>query len=201
MKILSSHVQKFKIGFEKKCIRLFVEAYKQSIKDKVIHIGLIENDITEILRMYMDKNFQKDKWKIHLSRDFVISDPNISQVKGFSNTLKKVDLIMEIYDTYKFTCSIEAKRLKENDYELKRRYIDTGIDSFITKKYPYGFLVGYLLEGTVFPTVDGINKLLKKDGREGESLYGKKHEIAQYYFESNHSELCLKHLIFDFTVL
>jgi hypothetical protein len=108
---------------------------------------------------------------------------------------------METYEPSKFICSIEAKNLKENDSKLKRRYIDEGIDRFVTKKYPYGFLVGYLLEGTVFPTIDGINKLLKKDNRENECLHNQKHEIVQQYFESNHSELCLKHLIFDFTAL
>ena len=94
---------------------------------------------------------------------------------------------------------MEAKNLKEKNSGLKKRYIEIGIENFITGKYPRGFLVGYLLEGTVIPTVDGINDLLKKCNREKELLHTKKHKIVQCYYESEHSQIgVLKHLTFDF---
>jgi hypothetical protein len=197
-----NYIHDFKISFEDKCIRLFAEAYNQSIKNKSIQLDFMENDITEILRTNIINNPQKNRWRIHVDREAIISDTNITATKGFANKLKRVDLIMETYtSSISHICSIEAKNLKENDSALKRRYIDTGIINFVTKKYPYGFLVGYLLEGTVKPTIDGINKLLESEGKEKEMLHKKNHKIVQYYYESNHSELCLKHLIFDFTML
>jgi len=97
---------------------------------------------------------------------------------------------------------MEAKRLKEKDSNLKREYIKEGMDRFITGKYPPdGCMLGYLLEGTVKETINGINSLLEKYKRNGELLKHTSNKTFPFYYESNHSKLCLKHLIFDFTIL
>ena len=72
---------------------------------------------------------------------------------------------------------MEAKNLKEKDSDLKRRYIDTGINSFVSKRYENGCLLGYVLEGDLDKTVAGVNKLLKKDDRGSESLKSKTHNL------------------------
>ena len=197
-----NHGLKFKKSFENQCIKLIVEAYTQILKDKSIQIDFMENDITETLRTNVMNNPLKNDWRIYISRDPVIPNPNAVVEKGFANKFKKVDLVMETYvSSTQRAYSIEAKNLKEKDSALKRRYIETGIDSFIENKYPYGFLIGYLLEGGVVSTIIGINKLLEKDGRTIEVLGKKEHKLVKHYYESNHAKLCLKHLIFDFTML
>ena len=99
-----------------------------------------------------------------------------------------------------YTYYFEAKTLKEKDSALKRRYINTGINSFITKKYENGSLVGYLVKGDLNKTIRGINSLLKKDNRNSEILIEKKLQKHNNYYESEHQEIgILKHLIFDFS--
>src|SRR5690606_3196577 len=101
---------------------------------------------------------------------------------------------------YEFEYFFEAKNLKQNDSKLKRRYIKTGIDSFVSKKYENGTLIGYLLEGKIFDTVNGVNALLVKDKRDSEILKLGSNNLLKSYYESNHSKIAiLKHLIFDFT--
>ena len=96
----------------------------------------------------------------------------------------------------------EAKNLKEESSALKRRYIDTGIKNFNSKKYTNGCLVGYLMSGDVELTIGGINSLLLKDNREKETLSKEYCKYHDSYYESSHSNIqCLKHYIFDFTLL
>jgi hypothetical protein len=180
---------------------LFVDAYNQSVINKSIQLDWGENDITSQLHEYIDNNPLREKWSISSNVEHHLPNSFLKKRKGFSNKDLRIDLRMVTFSLdEEYKIFFETKNLKEKDSKLKRRYIDTGIGNFITRKYPLGFLVGYLLEGTVSSTIDGINNLLRKDNREKERLYPQKHEIVQYYFQSNHLDMCLKHLIFDFTV-
>jgi hypothetical protein len=195
--------QIFKNSFENKCIRLFVEAYKQFVKDELTQLNWQENDITNQLHEYIDKNPLRFKWSISTNVEQHLTNKTVRKEKGFANKDLRIDLRFVTFNSEKeYKTFFEAKNLKEKDDDgLKKRYIKDGIGNFVNQKYPYGFLVGYLLEGYVKPTIDGINELLKQQNRADEILHDKNHEIVQYYYESNHSEMCLKHLIFDFTVL
>jgi len=197
------HISKFKNIIENKCIHLFVDAYNKSIADKSIQLNWEENDITKHLSEQIENNsLRKKNPFIMIFVEHNLPRTSVKKTKGFATKSLRIDLCFATFkseDEYKVF--FEAKNLKEKDSALKRRYIDTGIDNFVTEKYPLGFLVGYLLEGTVSPTIDGINNLLKKDNRGKECLYPQSHKIVKYCYESNHSKLCLKHLIFDFTVL
>mgnify|MGYP003458483668 FL=1 len=103
---------------------------------------------------------------------------NAIQIKGFAAKSSRIDMrYSTFWKSEECKYYVEAKNLKVNDSGLKRRYITTGIDNFLDGgKYFYceGFLVGYILEGTINQCVEGINKLLKKDRRENE-IIGEKH--------------------------
>ncbi len=102
--------------------------------------------------------------------------------------------------TYEYEYFFEAKRLKEKSSDLKRAYINEGMDRYISGKYPIGCMLGYLLEGEIDETIKGINSLLKKCKRNSEVLNSKPEEILKSIYESNHPNIgTLKHLIFDFT--
>jgi len=197
------HISKFKDSVENKCIHLLVEAYNQSITEKLIQLNWEENDITKQLSEYIENNpLRKRNPFIMINVEHNLPNITAAKTKGFAANGLRIDLCFATFRSEKeYKVFFEAKNLKENDSALKRRYINTGIDNFITEKYPLGFLIGYLLEGAVPPTIYGINDLLKKDNRDEEWLYPKQHKTVEWYYESNHSELCLKHLIFDFTVL
>jgi hypothetical protein len=192
--------EKFRNEFEFKCFSLIIEAYQVTINEKIIQLDWNENDIAQELCEKLDCNPKRLQWFISATREFHLST-TINKKKGFADKLPRVDLRMSrITSKLEFKYFFEAKRLKENDSGLKRSYIDDGIDRFTTKKYPSGCMLGFLLQGNVNKTVEGINKLLIKDKRITQTLNSKKNDLYKDYFESKHIEIgILKHLIFDFT--
>lgn len=193
----------FRKGFEYKCYQLLIDAYNKMIYDKIDVSTFLENDISAILNNNIELNSKSIEWKIDSKTEYYIFKDNQVFEKGFADKQSRIDFIFSVFTSEnKYKYFIEAKNLKEkNDSGLKRRYINTGIDNFITKKYENGSLLGYLLKGDLNNTIQGINKLLKKDKRESELLIEKPLSIYNYYYESEHQEIgILKHLIFYFSI-
>lgn len=192
--------KKFRNAFEQKCYKLIVAAYQTSLTEKVIKLDWNENDISSELHRHIRENPLRLKWKVSTNLEADVPK-DIPKVKGFSDTFPRIDFrLTSFISTYEYEYFFEAKNLKQNDSALKRRYIDTGIDNFVSKKYENGSLIGYLLDGKTNETIIGINSLLEKDKRNSETLVFKTHKLTKTYYESNHSEIgTLKHLIFDFT--
>lgn len=189
-----------KSAFEQKCYQLIIQAYQTSLTEQVIQLDWNENDISSELHQHIKENSLRLKWKFftqvepHLPKD-------IPKVKGFSDKFPRIDFrLTSFISNCEYEYFFEAKNLKQNDSALKRRYINTGIDSFVSKKYENGSMIGYLLEGKTNETINGINSLLEKDKRNTETLIFKSNKLIKTYFESNHSDIgILKHLIFEFT--
>lgn len=192
-----------KNAFEQNCCQLIIEAYQTSLTENVIQLDWNENDISSELHRHIKANPLRKKWKFftqveaHLPTDIQLK-------KGFADKFPRIDFKLATFDRDdEFEYFFEAKNLKQNGktgYALKRRYIDTGINNFVSKKYENGSLIGYLLEGKTDKTITGINSLLKKDKRNTEVLNLKSEKLLNSIYQSNHSEIgTLKHLIFDFT--
>jgi len=194
---------KYRKAFEQNCFRLIIKAYQTSLTEKVIQLDWNENDISCELYEKMEENpVRISKYKIHISSEFRISK-HVAKIKGFADKLPRIDLRMSHFVSEKeFKCFFEAKRLKEKNSDLKRAYINEGMDRFISAKYPMGCMLGYLLEGKPSETIKGVNSLLRKDKRDSEILHPKSNKLFQFYYESHHSQIgTLKHLIFNFTIL
>lgn len=191
----------FRKSFEDDCYQLLIEAYNSSITEKIIQIDWDENDITSELHKHIDLNPLRLKCEISTNVEHHLPKETIEKKKGFASKLPRIDLrLSRINSMPEYTYYFEAKNLKEKDSALKRRYINTGINSFIDKKYENGSLVGYLVKGNLNKTVRGINSLLKKDNRNSEILIKKKLQKHDNYYESEHQEIgILKHLIFNFS--
>lgn len=191
---------KFRNAFEQKCFHLIVESYETSLTERVIKLDWNENDISSELHRHLKENPLRLKWKVSTNVEADIPK-DIPKAKGFSDKFPRIDFrLTSFVSAYEFEYFFEAKNLKQNDSSLKRRYIDTGINSFVSKKYDNGSLIGYLLEGNVSETVKGINYLLVRDKRNTEILKLGSNNLLKSYFESYHSDIgMLKHLIFDFT--
>ena len=191
----------FRKGFEDNCYQLLIEAYNSSVTEKIIQVDWDENDITSELHKHINSNPLRLKWEISTNVEHHLPKKTIAKKKGFASKLPRIDLrLSRISLNLEYIYYFEAKNLKENSSKLKRRYINTGINSFTTKKYENGSLVGYLVEGNLNKTVIGINKLLKKDNRSSEYLIEKKIPKHNYYYESKHKKIgILKHLLFDFS--
>jgi len=192
--------EKFRNAFEQRCFRLINEAYQTSLTEKVIQLDWDENDISSELHLHVKENPLRLKWKVSSNVESHIPK-DISKEKGFSSKFPRIDFrLTSFISTYEYEYFFEAKNLKQVDSALKRRYIDTGISNFVSKKYENGSLLGYLLEGKTDATIKGINSLLEKDKRNAEILIFKSNILLKDYYESIHSEIgILKHFIFDFT--
>jgi len=164
--------------FKKRCTTLFIEAYQTSILNKSISLDFEENDITAIIHNNIDENPKRKKWKIFTNKEDYQFDKKAIQIKGFAAKSARIDMrYSTFWKNEECKYYAEAKNLKANDSGLKRRYITTGIDNFLDGGKYFdceGFLVGYILDGTISQCVEGINKLLRKDKRENE-IIGEKH--------------------------
>lgn len=69
---------------------------------------------------------------------------------------------------------IECKRIAGSDTHLCREYVVEGVDRFRIGKYgqnhALGFMVGYVLSGTMVEAADGVNAYLTRVSRKGEHL-------------------------------
>lgn len=193
---------KFRIAFEEKCYSLIIMAYQTSLIEGIIQLDWNENDISSELHRCMKENPSRIKWKISTNVEANIPS-NILKKKGFADKYLRIDFRLTTFSTsYEYEYFFEAKNLKQNNSALKRRYIDTGINNFISQKYTNGSLIGYLIEGKTDDTVKGINSFLKKDNRSDEILIKIPTNFFNTYYESDHLNIGkMKHLIFDFTSL
>jgi hypothetical protein len=191
----------FQKSFETRCFRLLGNAYDElNVQEGLQVINLNENDISELLNKKINKDQLSIEWSIVSTTEEKIFE-NQKIEKGFADKLSRIDFKMQtIHFKQRFFYHVEAKNLKENDKPLMKRYIKTGIDNFLSKKYSNGCLVGYLLEGNVDSTILNINALIEDSHRNSEVLKKVNCDLHECYYESNHKEIeVLKHLILDFT--
>ena len=202
MGLASSKVEAFRKAFEIRCVTLLVSAYRNSIADHHYSTDCIENDFTSMLVNYMDKNPQRLTWNIHCHRDHHLYKRQTQCKKGCANKEDTIDMrLSNISYRQEYCFYVEAKRLKEKDSGLLNRYIDTGIDHYLSGKYPQGILLGYLVDGGIDITVQKVNGILVKNNRTSEILVRKPHNIHDQYFESTHPNFgVISHFVFDFTV-
>lgn len=186
------------------CITILIRAYNLAKSDSVFDKELEEDAYTAILvEKYMPKVPLKyeGKWFIapqvpYYSKEHLNGTVPTSQAP-------KPDIRFEKYvlshpDSFKYT--IEAKKVKASSSSLKRRYLATGIDNFMTRRYPYGCLAGYVISCDSNSCIQGINRLLKKGNREKEFLQNGKsiegHNSVYYSHHPNNFELT--HIFLEF---
>lgn len=119
-------------NFKKRCLTLFFDAYSSTIINKDISTNLDENDISAILNNYINNNPKKKDWSIISEIEhYIFNKTTTSYVKGFAAKQSRIDFKFgTFWNGNEFKYFGEAKNLKSNSSNLKRRYIDTGIDSF-----------------------------------------------------------------------
>jgi hypothetical protein len=192
----------FQNKFKERCITMFIEAYNTSISSKSVSLDFHENDITAILHNYIDENPKRLKWGISTNPESHIFNKFIDYTKGFAAKFTRIDMrFVNIWHGVEHKYFMEAKNLRSNDSGLKRRYIETGIDNFLTTGSYYncdGFLVGYILEGTVENCVEGINKLLEKDKRQNEKIEKTSTFLSIDNHHSKHQEKEIYHLFLNY---
>ena len=198
----TSIILNFQNKFKERCITLLIESYFTTLSNNSFSLNFDENDITAILHNHIDKNPKRKKWKISTNLEKHLFDKKAEQKKGFASKFSRIDLgFSNFWGIEEYKYYLEAKNIKSNDSGSKRRYINTGIDNFLKGgKYEKcdGFLVGYILEGTIKECVEGINKLLKKDNRENEKIVKTSKFLTIDSHFSQHLEKDIYHLFLSY---
>ena len=184
-----------------RCMQLVVMAYHKAVSCHAEIPTLEEEDITALLSRLIDDNPLRLDWNIVNNTEDRLRDDSVFPVKGFAKKSSRIDLrFTTINKAIEYKHYMEAKNLKLSDSTLKRRYITTGIDNFLSSKYQDGFLTGYILNGSASDNISGLNKLLIKDRRNVETLNIHVNKVYGHdCYISNHTGLRIKHLFFEFT--
>ena len=102
---------------------------------------------------------------------------------------------------------IECKRVAGHDSDLCRLFVTKGIDRFVTGKYSSshatGFMVGYVVQGSIDLALSRINRQLRKRKRASEQLAGCRVLSDHWTRSSSHprhqnSDIDLHHAFLDF---
>lgn len=121
---------------------------------------------------------------------------------NWTQAKRRCEFYIEAKNLIENNCFKKGRKTKLNARKIHERYINTGIDSFISDKYPKnGCLIGYVLQGVPNNIVDRINSRLSVSNRKSENL---KQQVSQienlsFYFVSSHREQQkLKHYLIKF---
>ena len=124
--------------------------------------------------------------------DFRFSGWSTNQWEYFAEAKNLIEI-----DSFK-----AGRKTKISANKLHRRYIETGIDNYLSSKYPQnGCLIGYILQGKTENIVSMLNISLCALNRKTELLQSKDLEFADFiscYVSSHEKFLSMKHLMFDF---
>lgn len=187
--------------FEEKCVQLLFESHKDLLKKGNDLKEESENAITVQLIGLMKNNPLSYDYKIDIVREYYLDSKSAYEGIASPDQSPRIDIrLMTWTGPVQFEFFFEAKNLYENDFvksgnissldskQYQKRYIDTGIQNFIYGRYPFGSLVGYILEGDVGKIADKINDLLQSYHRTDEFLY-KKAEIDKIHYQ--YESMCL----------
>lgn len=212
----ASIVNSFKQGFEWKCINLLIDAYTYVNSSNNINIDCEEEYISAVLFDYIDNCQQAINWKIDITPEYRLYKNDVLQKMKSAKTAPRIDFrLCGWSNNSKLTYFVEAKNLIEIDsYKSNRkskipanklhiRYIETGIDNYLSGQYPSnGCLVGYILQGKTENIVSMLNTCLCNLSRKPEILQLQSLEqinFKPYYISSHNNVSSIKHLMFDFT--
>jgi hypothetical protein len=169
-----------------------------------------EEYISAIIFDYIDKCSQSIEWQIDIVPEYRLYKDEILKREKSAKTAPRIDLrFCGWVKSNKLIYFVEAKNLIETGHYktvtagyLHKRYIETGIDNYLSGKYPAnGCLIGYILQGNTTNIVGFLNKLLEESGRNSEILRSQSFDLYDFnsdYLSKHGNTLSLKHLMFEF---
>lgn len=204
----------FQQSFENLCLRILHEGYQFMLAAQKYRTTWDEESLTAHYYWCL-KNLdlrRKQNVSIHCEvRQY--DDPHFFE--GFSaKSAPRIDLeLSKWYSEDESTFQVEAKILFENNKPLPsggkvraikghERYIETGIEHFLSGHYPLpGCLVGYLVEGDTPQILASVNSLILRKGlspRVGIIQQNTVPRFSVLYFSENQSgtgEMHLNHFM------
>lgn len=208
----------FEDSFEYNCLTLFGEAYTY-IKDNAgISLDWDEENISANFYKYIDKSEKAIELNINISDECRLYYEEILTGEVPAKKAPRIDFRLTtnwLEAKKRLEYFVEAKNLIETDcyktgrtsmiraQEKHERYINTGIDHFVTGKYPQrGCIVGYVLQGETTKIVEKINICLQKDNRISDYLQPVECTIPnlEFCYQSVHTKgITIKHFLLKFS--
>ena len=206
-------VAQVRAAFEQTCIELLEWACQTLKSNKRVDTDWGEENISANIYTYIKDSQKSIDADIHIDSEHPFYNQDILDNKKKARKASRIDMVFQHnWSGQRFVFNVEAKNLVEHDYtktgrklavkanKVLERYIETGIDHFLTGYYPHGCLLGYVLNGTIKGVVNILNSILVKSGRNSESLSFSSGTIPWMVFSSSHvkQNMKLEHYLFDF---
>lgn len=206
-------VAPIKNKFEHQCICLLEWACKKLKTDNIVDGDWGEENISANIYTYISQSQEAIAADIFVESEHPFYSQDILNNKKMAKSACRIDLVFQHNWNGKRICYyVEAKNVIEYDYiktgrrrptrasKVQKRYIETGMDHFLSAYYPKGCLLGYVLNGTIKGVVNGINTILIKDGRNGETLQSDSGGEPWVCYKSLHSVISnpVSHFFFNF---
>lgn len=206
-------VAQVRAAFEKKCLALLQWACHTLKSNKKVDTDWGEENISANIYTYIKDCQQSIDEDIHVESEHSFYSQDILDNKKKARKASRIDLVFQHnWSGKRFVFYVEAKNLVERDYTktgrkqavkaitVQKRYIETGINHFLSGYYPKGCLLGYVLNGTISGIVSSLNALLVNSGRNSEQLQLSSGTIPWQIFFSNHvsQNMQIDHCLFDF---
>ena len=167
--------------FEKACLWIMTEAFKQMKREKRYDVTWKETCFSACLVGYMQKIRTDEDIALRIDPESHLYRKEMLNCTEDPDTAPRIDIKISggwvREDVY---YGIEGKILVENDWRtrdasyLRRRYIATGIDNFVNGRYSdkmnIGCMVGYVVQGRASEIASKINNLLIRDERNNENI-------------------------------
>ncbi len=217
-KLRVSIVSEIEECFVNNCLTLFGEAYLYIKENKEITVDWDEENISAFFFEFIDKSETAIALNINISDEHRLFYADILDGKKKAKTASRIDFrlttnwseqkkrleyFVEAKNLIENDCSKGGRKTKINAQKNQERYIKTGIDNFVSGKYPpRSCLVGYVLQGNPNEIVKKINNHLLMNGRATEQLqiFESYIQNLQFCYHSNHTnDYLLKHFFLQFS--
>jgi hypothetical protein len=168
-------------NFEQACLWIMTEAFKRMKREKRYDLTWKETRFSACLLGYMQKIRQQNDIRLRIDPESHLYRGEILKGIEDPDTASRIDIKISggwvKEDVY---YGIEGKILVEKDWRtrdasyLRRRYVATGTDNFVTGQYSdkmdRGCMAGYVVQGSASEIASKINNLLIRDGRNKEKM-------------------------------
>lgn len=162
-----------KDNFVMLCLDALQRGYECMVSDEQYDVDWKEDKLTAHLVAKIKLTGVLNSKQISVNHQPPIYDEGVIFGEEDPNEAPRVDFkFTKWYGHFEYNFYSEAKNLSEADWQKKNgalvsaskyraRYIDTGIENFLSGRYPEGCLLGYVVNGKTEKVVKGINRLIE----------------------------------------
>ena len=173
IKINSKARESIITAFKQHCLEAIQRGYELMIRERKYQVEWEEDNLTICLVETTKRTDYLGQYQISINYQSPIYDEAMAFEGANSLCAPRVDFkFSTFFGANEYSYYAEAKNLSESDWikpsnsatisasHYRARYIDTGIENYLSGRYPEGFLVAYVVNGMEVNVVAGLNRLI-----------------------------------------